>query len=637
MTTTPCVSLTTGTLSPDERVNYTFGMVLGVDDFQQEQTYGLFKDHLHERALHGYGTVSGLAVTVAPIESDYQVTVSSGIGIDQWGREFAITCDQCARLGSWLAAQEGAGHGLAEHPPGPSGEITVYVVASYQQCLEDEVPIPGSPCSTGLTSAPSRIRDAWDVELSWTPPPMPRWDSDRRLARLLGRVTVVPDLDPSLSDEPKIIDAVRGLSELADSADMEIDPPPVGSPPEPPTWKLPAEQASAALDRILTVWVTEVRPGLAQELYSPETAASSAADSVPPRAAVLLSTITFVPGNNFDKNAPVITWCGDPDDEGRPYLLHTQLIQELASLLAGIEEVVEVPATELVTLTATADENAVVNIDAWFHLPEGVLLPQTLAVVDEDGFTMEYQTVGFNEAGTASDRWRLTSEPNGTSGIADGLQFSLLLPADTVHVGGAATTLRGYIANTGINLLDQDSNGDVTAYGVIHMQQHIPAATPQPFVTVTPLSSNSDMSIFEFWFHLEPTGHRDAVTVAEFAVEVFDDWSSNTGEAGTLNVSQTPSQSGWANARLIRVIPGPTQKGNAQYLRFVIPAGKFAMTTPDGSLTLREWIAKTGVNYQGWDEAADEIVVFARSPLPQAPGQPNLDGHPDVAGGGEPQ
>ncbi len=148
--TEPCVSPTTGVLSPDLRVNYAYGMVLGVDEFLQEQLYHLSKDYLHERALHGFGTVSGLAVSVGPTpdNNDYTVSVSMGVAIDQWGREIVIRCDQCARLGAWLGVQEQADPGtIAEHL-GPEGQLTVYVVASYAECLDALVPLPGQPCSS---------------------------------------------------------------------------------------------------------------------------------------------------------------------------------------------------------------------------------------------------------------------------------------------------------------------------------------------------------------------------------------------------------------------------------------------------------------------------------------------------------
>ena len=78
----PCVSLGTGTLSPDLRVFYQYGMVLGLDDFLQEQTHNLGLDYHHERALHGYGTVYGLHVTTttpADALGDVTVTVEPGI------------------------------------------------------------------------------------------------------------------------------------------------------------------------------------------------------------------------------------------------------------------------------------------------------------------------------------------------------------------------------------------------------------------------------------------------------------------------------------------------------------------------------------------------------------------------------
>lgn len=180
--TEPCVSLTTGTLSPDQRVNYAYGMVLGLDEFLQEQLYHQEKDYRHRRVLHGYGTSYGLKVCAEPTTDgtrDYTVTVSPGVGIDQWGREFVIRDAQCVRLGSWLVAQDQAHPGIVRQHGDGSGDTTVYVVASYASCLDNLVPLPGRPCSSGeQTQVASRIRDSWNVDLRWEPPPMPRWDSD---------------------------------------------------------------------------------------------------------------------------------------------------------------------------------------------------------------------------------------------------------------------------------------------------------------------------------------------------------------------------------------------------------------------------------------------------------------------------
>src|SRR6478735_2849363 len=50
------------------RLNYFFGQMLGVDDFRGEQNYFREKHKLHNRCLHGYGTVCGLLVMPAPPE-----------------------------------------------------------------------------------------------------------------------------------------------------------------------------------------------------------------------------------------------------------------------------------------------------------------------------------------------------------------------------------------------------------------------------------------------------------------------------------------------------------------------------------------------------------------------------------------
>ena len=64
------------------------------------------------------------------------------------------------------------------------------------------------------------------LELRWDPPAMPRWDTDRRLARLLDDVTIVVGLNPADSDEAAITDAVRALADVADDGPSDLDPDP---------------------------------------------------------------------------------------------------------------------------------------------------------------------------------------------------------------------------------------------------------------------------------------------------------------------------------------------------------------------------------------------------------------------------
>lgn len=56
------------TLPDLKRLNYFYGQMLGVADFQTEQHYFREKLKLHNRCLHGYGVVCGLGVVPEPYE-----------------------------------------------------------------------------------------------------------------------------------------------------------------------------------------------------------------------------------------------------------------------------------------------------------------------------------------------------------------------------------------------------------------------------------------------------------------------------------------------------------------------------------------------------------------------------------------
>ncbi|MCA1783639.1 MAG: hypothetical protein ABR500_10615 [Dermatophilaceae bacterium] len=68
------------------RVNFFNGLMLTAADLAAEQEYHRRMRYLHNRLLHGYGTVSGLEVAV----EEGCVHVSPGIGIDMHGREIVV-------------------------------------------------------------------------------------------------------------------------------------------------------------------------------------------------------------------------------------------------------------------------------------------------------------------------------------------------------------------------------------------------------------------------------------------------------------------------------------------------------------------------------------------------------------------
>ena len=119
----------------------------------------------------------------------------------------------CA-LGAWIAAAELEASANEQPSPlqahlRPSGDVTLYVVASYARVPRRLVPLPGNPCgSDDEVTAPSRIRDSWNLELRSAPPTMAQWDGVRALADLLLPVEL---RDDSLltSDEDLLAEHIR--------------------------------------------------------------------------------------------------------------------------------------------------------------------------------------------------------------------------------------------------------------------------------------------------------------------------------------------------------------------------------------------------------------------------------------------
>jgi hypothetical protein len=588
VTTQPCVSIGTGTLSPDLRVFYQYGMVLGLDDFLQEQTHNLGLDYHHERALHGYGTVYGLQVTTSTpsdAPADVTVTVEPGMAIDQSGREVTVPTAQCARIGAWLAAQDEAHAGTVEANLGISGELVVYVTAAYAECPDDLVPLPGQPCSTSSqVQVPSRLRDAWDIELRWAPPAMPAWEVVRQLARLLSSVQVVPGLDPALSSEEALVDAVLALSSPQTPSDA-----PSGSPPGPVSYQLPAEEADDAFGRIFTVWVTQVRPQLPPDLTAPDASWDPS---------VLLAAITCYPQLPFSTANPVITSYLPPDDTGRPYLLHTGLIQELR--LGGAAGPAAAPAVqEAVTLSATADTGGGPTLLAWFHLAQPVSLPATINVVTENGHAGAFTTT--STSGTQfSPTWTLTA-PDGFT-VADGDVLSATFPGAAVMVGDNATTLAAALA--GQSYLDAASTGDLTAYAPVRVPAP-PASVPFVTLTYVPPGEGAQGAYLELWFHLQPTGLTENVVVHKLpAVQVVSDLPPGTWPGGAA--SPAPELGGHPNVWTISM----TEVKPPLYLRLLFSTEETEVATPRGVMSLAAWIAESGLRYVGWD--GKTIVSFIR-------------------------
>lgn len=321
-----CISLAQGNISQDLRVNYTYGLVMGVDEFIQEQTYFLHKEYMHNRGLHGYGTISGLDVNLSTLENgDVQIAVSSGAGIDQCGRTFIIRNEQCAFLRPWLVRQASLTGENEESRAITPGSYRLYVVATYAETKDALVSIAGQPCGpSGLSHAPSRIRDCFNIALRWDKPDMPAWDAILCFADLMRQVRVVPDLTPEESDKTILENLVGMLPDCVAIQAILDDRAAEGS----SRLLLAENTAREDLDDLFRLWVTDIRPHLLPDLLNCDPATVETGIVLGHFDIDLLAdTTASVP--SFSLVTPLA------DDNERPYLLSTQVIQEMLLLGGG--------------------------------------------------------------------------------------------------------------------------------------------------------------------------------------------------------------------------------------------------------------------------------------------------------------
>ena len=260
-----CGQTTAGTgagaspIDDNKRVNYTLGMLLGVDDFLQEQAYHGARRREMARELLGYGTVRGLQVGRGDDGDNGPVlSVASGIAWLPSGQPVCVPSTQCLTVNDWLQRPEIAqevNRRLLGQPASPPPLLSVYVVLGHDESEGDAVPIPGEPCrsESQLTRA-SRIADGYTLELRFRPPAQLEEDAVRDLVAWL---TSIPagETSPPMSNE-SFESQIRDAAQAWIAADSPPNPNDflVGLPPA-------ADRASDHLVRAaLRLWVTELRP-----------------------------------------------------------------------------------------------------------------------------------------------------------------------------------------------------------------------------------------------------------------------------------------------------------------------------------------------------------------------------------------
>jgi len=304
-------------LDPTKHVNYSLGMVLGVDDFTQEFAYLAGRDQWMARELFGYGTLRGLLVRVETDAQGPRVIVTPGVALSPRGQLICVTPTQCAYLNKWSEDHKDE---LIRRFGSPGAVLQqLSVVLCYRDCPTDQVPIAGEPCRTEEESmAPSRLADDFKLELRFAPPEQREEDALRDFVAWLDQVQLTDNPDEAIA-LPQFEAAIRAAARL--------DQQPLASPPDflygspPDALRVPRAGAGAYLSAAFRIWATELRP---------RWPGTGAACATPPDEECLLLAELTLPSLSSDWkviNPTAITL----DEQRRPYLIHLRLLQEWLS------------------------------------------------------------------------------------------------------------------------------------------------------------------------------------------------------------------------------------------------------------------------------------------------------------------
>lgn len=323
------MAATPGTVPPDpsKHVNYTLGMLLGVDDFNQEFAYLSGRDQWMARDLDGYGTLCGLKVSLDSTAKGPRISVSSGTALSPRGQMICMQPAQCAYLSDWLAANQSSLLTAIGSPLG--SKVNLWLVICYRDCPVDAVPIAGEPCrSAADLMAPSRIVDDFRLDFRVVSPQQPEEEAIRDFVAWLDEIQI--------TDAPGQFLTLDQFANALRSALL-----PMGSPIDPSTYfhfgspltQIHVHPANIGdyLRAAFRIWATEIRPVFHASFPAQSCSSSNSGPAAAPTDEALLlaevevPVVNIGPGQNWviDTRFPVVI-----DETHRPILLHSRMAQE---------------------------------------------------------------------------------------------------------------------------------------------------------------------------------------------------------------------------------------------------------------------------------------------------------------------
>ena len=136
------------------RLRWFTGRFITARDLTDEQEYHLDRHRLHNRLLHGWGTVCGLGVHPhdrADCAHEW-VWVDAGIAIDCHGREIILPRREAVR---W-----------AVDPSRTTSEDALAILClRYDECQTEPLPAIVGDCAHGTVTEPGRVVERWQLEV----------------------------------------------------------------------------------------------------------------------------------------------------------------------------------------------------------------------------------------------------------------------------------------------------------------------------------------------------------------------------------------------------------------------------------------------------------------------------------------
>jgi hypothetical protein len=166
--------------TPSQHVNFTTGMVLGVEDYRAEFAYHSARDMWVMREAGGNGTLAGLDVAVEDDGANGpRLRVTAGSAAAPSGQLICVGRDQCASINAWLADAKVDKQVTAiadSNADKTKARLSLWLTLCYRDCSALPVPIPGQPCrSEDDLMADSRVMDDYLLSLSFTSPLHSEW------------------------------------------------------------------------------------------------------------------------------------------------------------------------------------------------------------------------------------------------------------------------------------------------------------------------------------------------------------------------------------------------------------------------------------------------------------------------------